>query len=197
MRDELVHLVNYAIAVIEQKSSLRITVSQARIVYPSPGLRPPPPLQRGGQMQEKELRRNSDLSRELLLICFVHPVLLVLRLAELAALSYGSGVIIAQVVKVRLVAVIMRLNFYAILLHSKFSSLTVYKNIIAGNSDLSKNFLLLLNVIQEDKITLDFLEFLQIFKRFSGETMLELVFCGKNARLSREKCRKNARNFIF
>lgn len=73
-------------------------------------------------MQEKELRRNSGLSREFLLICFVHPVLLVLRLAELAALSYSSGVIVAQVVKVRLVAVIMRLNFNAVLLHSKFSS---------------------------------------------------------------------------
>ena len=97
-------------------------MSQARIVYPSPGLRPPPPLQGGGQMQEKELRRNSRLSREFLFICFVHPVLLVLRLAELAALGYGSGVIVAQVVKVRLVAVIMRLNFYAVLLHGKFSS---------------------------------------------------------------------------
>ena len=99
-------------------------MSQAHIVYPSPGLRPPPPLQGGGQMQEKELRRNSRLSRDFLLFCFIHPVLLVLRLAELAALSYGSGVIIAQVVKVRLVAVVMRFNFYAVLLHSKFSSLT-------------------------------------------------------------------------
>lgn len=41
------------------------------------------------------------------------------------------------------------------------------------------------------------MEFFQIFKRFSGETMLELVFCGKNARLSREKCCKSARNFTF
>ena len=77
-------------------------------------------------MQEKELRRNSGLSRvftiSFLLIRFIHPVLLVLRLAELAAFGYGSRVIVAQVVKVRLVAVIMRLNFYAVLLHSKFSS---------------------------------------------------------------------------
>lgn len=73
-------------------------------------------------MQEKEPRRKSGLSREFLLICFVHPVLLVLRLAELAALGYGSGVIVAQVVKVRLVAVIMRFNLYAALLHSEFSS---------------------------------------------------------------------------
>lgn len=76
-------------------------------------------------MQEKELRRNSRLSRDFaLFIRFVHPVLLVLRLAELAALGYGSGVIIAQVVKVRLIAIVMRLNFYAVLLHGKFSSLT-------------------------------------------------------------------------
>lgn len=73
-------------------------------------------------MQEKELRRNSRLSRKFLFIRFIHPVLLVLGLAELAALSYGSGVIVAQVVKVRLVTVVMRLNFYAVLLHSKFSS---------------------------------------------------------------------------
>ena len=92
-------------------------------------------------MQEKEPRRNSGL-----FICFVHPVLLVLRLAELAALGYGSGMIVAQVVKVRLVAVIMRFNFYAVLLHSKFSSLNLYVNIIPSNSDLSKNFLLLLSV---------------------------------------------------
>ena len=85
-------------------------------------------------MQEKELRRNSRLSR-VLLIRFVHPVLLVLRLAELAALSYGSGVIVAQVVEVRLVAVVAGLNshLHAVLLHSKFSSLTFYKNIIAHN----------------------------------------------------------------
>lgn len=99
-------------------------------------------------MQEKELRRNSGLSREFLLIRFVHPVLLVLGLAELAALSYGSGVIVAQVVKVRLVAVVMRFNAHlnTVLLHSKFSSLNLYVNIIPSNSDLSKNFLLLLNV---------------------------------------------------
>ena len=96
-------------------------------------------------MQEKELRRNSGLSREFLLICFVHPVLLVLRLAELAAFSYGSGVIVAQVVKVRLVAVVMRFNFYAVLFHGKFPP-NFHKNIIPSNSDLSKNFLLLLNV---------------------------------------------------
>lgn len=127
MRDELVHLVNYAIAT-KSLSALRTTVSQARSVYPSPGLRPPPPLQGGGQMQEKELRRNSGLSRvftvSFLLIRFIHPVLLVLRLAELAALGYSSRMIIAQVVKVRLVAIIMRFNFYAVLLHGKFSSLT-------------------------------------------------------------------------
>ena len=45
-----------------------------------------------------------------------------LRLAELAALGYSSGMIVAQVVKVRLVAVVMRFNFYAVLLRSKFSS---------------------------------------------------------------------------
>ena len=75
-------------------------------------------------MQEKELRRNPGLSREFLLICFVHPVLLVLGLAELAALGYGSGVIVAQVVKVRFVAVVIGLNshLHAVLLHSKFSS---------------------------------------------------------------------------
>ena len=67
-----------------------------------------------------------------------------LRLAELAALGYSSGVIVAQMVKVRLIAVVMRLNFY--------------KNIIAGNSGLSKNFLRRLNVIPEDKITLDFMK---------------------------------------
>ena len=123
-REELEHLVNYAIAA-KNLSALRITLSQARIVYPSPGLRPPPPLQGGGQMQEKELRRNSRLSRGFsLFIRFIHPVLLVLRLAELAALGYGSRVIVAQMVKVRLVAVIMCLNFNAVLLHSKFSSLT-------------------------------------------------------------------------
>lgn len=81
-------------------------------------------------MQEKEPRRNSGLSRvftvSFLLICFVHPVLLVLRLAELAALGYGSGVIVAQMVKVRLVAVVAGLNshLHAVLLHGKFSSLT-------------------------------------------------------------------------
>ena len=47
-----------------------------------------------------------------------------LRLAELAALSYGSGVIVAQVVKVRLIAVIVRFNLYTVLFHGKFSSLT-------------------------------------------------------------------------
>ena len=60
----------------------------------------------------------------LLLICFVHPVLLVLGLAELAALGYGSGVVVAQVVKVRLIAVIVCFNLYAVLFHGKFSSLT-------------------------------------------------------------------------
>ena len=111
----------------ERQLSLSVSdlpLSQARIVYPSPWLRPPPPLQGGGQMQEKELRRNSRLSRDFLLICFVYPILLVLGLAELAALSYGSGVIVAQVVEVRLVAVIMRFNLYAVLFHGKFSSLT-------------------------------------------------------------------------
>ena len=74
-------------------------------------------------MQEKELRRNSGLSRDfLLLFCFIHPVLLVLRLAELAALGYGSWVIVAQVVKMRLIAVIVCFNFYAVLFHGKFSS---------------------------------------------------------------------------
>ena len=97
-------------------------------------------------MQEKEQRRNSGLSREFLFIRFVHPVLLVLRLAELAALGYGSGVIVAQVVKVRLITIVMRLNFNAVLLHSKFSSLNLYVNIIPSNSGLSKNFLLLLSV---------------------------------------------------
>lgn len=77
-------------------------------------------------MQEKELRRNSGLSREFLLICFVHPVLLVLRLAVFAALGYGSGVIVAQVVKMRLVAVIVCFDagLHAVFLHGKFSSLT-------------------------------------------------------------------------
>lgn len=99
-------------------------------------------------MQEKEPRPNFGLSREFLIIRFVHPVLLVLRLAEFAALGYGSGVIVAQVVKVRLIAVVMRLNAHlnAVLLHGKFSSLNLYVNIIPSNSDLSKNFLLLLNV---------------------------------------------------
>ena len=74
-------------------------------------------------MQEKELRQHLGCQENFsLLICFVHPVLLVLGLAELAALSYSSGVIVAQVVKVRLIAVVMRFNFYAVLLHSKFSS---------------------------------------------------------------------------
>lgn len=120
-REELEHLMNYATAG-KGLSVSDLPLSQARIVYPSPGLRPPPPLQGGGQMQQKEPRRNSGLSREFLLICFIHPVLLVLRLAELAALGYSSGVIVAQVVKVRLVAVVMRFNLYAALLHSKFSS---------------------------------------------------------------------------
>lgn len=81
-------------------------------------------------MQEKEPRRNSGLSRvftvSFLLIRFVHPVLLVLRLAELAALGYGSGVIVAQVVKVRLVAAVMCFDagLHAVFLHGKFSSLT-------------------------------------------------------------------------
>ena len=93
-----------------------------------------------------------------------------LRLAELAALSYSSRMIVAQVVKVRLVAVVAGLNshLHAVLLHSKFSSLTFYKNIIACNSGLSKNFLLLL----KDKITLDFMEFLQVFTKFQVETKL-------------------------
>ena len=79
-------------------------------------------------MQEKELRRNSGLSRvftmSFLLIRFIHPVLLVLRFAELAALSDSRGVIIAQVVKVRLVAMVAGLNshLHAVFLHSKFSS---------------------------------------------------------------------------
>lgn len=123
-------------------------------------------------MQEKEPRRNSSLSRvftvSFLFICFIHPVLLVLGLAELAAFSYGSGVIVAQVVKVRFVAVVMRFNSYAVLLHGKFSSLNLYVNIIAGNSDLSKNFFLLL----KDKITLDFMKNLQVFIKFQGETRL-------------------------
>ena len=52
-----------------------------------------------------------------------------------------------------------------------------YKNIIAGNSGLSKNFLLRLNIIPEDKITLDFMEFLKIFTKFSGEILfLSSVF---------------------
>lgn len=97
-------------------------------------------------MQEKELRQYFGLSRIFsLLIRFIHPVLLVLRLAELAALGYGSGVIVAQVVKVRLVAAITCLDagLHAIFLHSKFSSLNLYVNIIPSNSDLNKNFLLL------------------------------------------------------
>ena len=49
--------------------------------------------------------------------------------------------------------------------------LNFYKNIIAGNSDLSKKFFLLLNVISKDKITLDFMEFLQIFLKITGETL--------------------------
>ena len=95
-----------------------------------------------------------------------------LGLAELAAFSYGSRVIVAQVVKVRLIAIVMRLNFDAVLLHSKFPSLNLYVNIIPSNSDLSKNFLLRLSVIPEDKIMLDFMEFLWIFTKFSGETRL-------------------------
>ena len=96
-----------------------------------------------------------------------------LRLAELAALGYSSWVIVAQVVKVRLVAVVAGLNshLHEVFLHGKFSSLNLYVNIIAGNSDLSKNFLLRRSVISEDKITLDFIEFFQVFKRFSGETV--------------------------
>ena len=62
-REELEHLVNYAIAA-KSLSVYDLLLNQARIVYPSPGLRPPPPLRGGGQMQEKELRRNSRLSRE-------------------------------------------------------------------------------------------------------------------------------------
>lgn len=91
-----------------------------------------------------------------------------LRFAELAALSYGSGVIVAQVLKVRFIAVVAGFNSHlnAVFLHGKFSSLNLYVNIIAGNSDLSKNFLLRLSVISKDKITLDFMEFLQIFKDF-------------------------------
>lgn len=93
-----------------------------------------------------------------------------LRLAELAALSYGSGVIAAQVVKVRLVAVVAGFNSHlnAVFLHGKFSSLNLYVNIISSNSDLCKNFLLLL----KDKITLDFMKFLQVFTKFQGETRL-------------------------
>ena len=54
-REEVEHLVNYAIAA-KNLSVSDLPLSQARIVYPSSGLRPPPPLQGGGQMQEKELR---------------------------------------------------------------------------------------------------------------------------------------------
>ena len=85
-------------------------------------------------MQEKDCGEILGC-QEFLLICFVHPVLFVLGLAELAAFSYSSRMIAAQVVKVRLVAVVAGLNshLYAVLLHSKFSSLTFYKNIIAHN----------------------------------------------------------------
>ena len=49
-----------------------------------------------------------------------------LRLAELAALGYSSGVIAAQVVKVRLIAVVAGFNSHlnADLYHGKFPSLT-------------------------------------------------------------------------
>ena len=73
-----------------------------------------------------------------------------LGFAELAALGYSSGMIVAQVVKVRLVAIVMRFNFYAVLLHGKFSSLNLYVNIIPSNSGLSKNFLLLLNFFRRE-----------------------------------------------
>lgn len=75
-----------------------------------------------------------------------------LRLAELAALGYGSGVIVAQVVKVRLVAAVagFNSNLNAVFLHSKFSSLNLYVNIIPSNSDLSKNFLLLRNFFRRE-----------------------------------------------
>ena len=82
-------------------------------------------------------------------------------------------------VKVRLVAVVAGFNSHlnAVFLHSKFSSLNLYVNIISSNSGLSKNFLLRLNIIPEDKITLDFMEFFQIFKKIKGETLfLSSVF---------------------
>lgn len=50
-----------------------------------------------------------------------------------------------------------------------------YKNIIPSNSDLSKNFLLLL----KDKITLDFMEFLQIFIKFRVKPGFNLSYAAK------------------
>ena len=97
----------------ERQLSLSVSnlpLSQARIVYPSPGFAHPSPSGRRGRCKKKN--RGEILGcQEFLLICFVHPVLLVLRLAELAALSYSSGMIVAQVVKVRLVAVVAGFNF--------------------------------------------------------------------------------------
>ena len=88
-------------------------------------------LHRAGTFREEDRCKKKNSGeilgcQENLLICFVHPVLLMLRLAELAALSYGSGVIVAQMVKVRLIAVVAGLNshLHAVLFHSKFSSLT-------------------------------------------------------------------------
>ena len=136
----------------------------ARLILstPPPGFAHPLPFREEDRCKKKNCGEILGC-QENLLICFVHPVLLVLRLAELAALGYGGWVIVAQVVKVRLVAVVAGLNshLHAVFLHGKFSSLNLYVNIISSNSDLCKNFLLL-----KDKITLDFMEFLQVFKRF-------------------------------
>ena len=100
-----------------------LPLNQARIVYPSPGFAHPLPFREEGRCKKKNSGEILGC-QEFLLVCFVHPVLFVLGLAELAALGYGSGVVVAQVVKVRLVAVIVRLNFNAVLFHGKFSSLT-------------------------------------------------------------------------
>ena len=61
-----------------------------------------------------------------LFFCFIHPVLLVLGLAVLAALSNCRGVIVAQVVKVRLIAAVAGFDSKrtGFLLHKTFSLLS-------------------------------------------------------------------------
>ena len=131
---ELLHLMNYAIAANRLKRTKNY-VEPGSYCLPLPRASPTPSPSGSGADARKRTAAKFQVVKKFLLICFIHPVLLMLRLAEFAALGYSSWVIVAQVVKVRLVAVVAGLNshLHAVLLHGKFSSLNLYVNIIAGN----------------------------------------------------------------